>query len=61
MVGQVARGVQSNHVMGDIKHYAVNDQETGRNILNAVMDKRALRETDLLAFQIAITLAHPAR
>ena len=60
MVGQVARGVQSNHVMGDIKHYAVNDQETGRNILNAVMDKRTLRETDLLAFQIAITTAHPA-
>src|ERR1035437_5996425 len=60
MVGQVARGVQSNHVMGDIKHYAVNDQETGRNILNAVMDKRTLRETDLLAFQIAITMAHPA-
>jgi beta-glucosidase len=60
MVGQVARGVQSNHVMGDIKHYAVNDQETGRNILNAVLDQRALRETDLLAFQIAITMAHPA-
>jgi len=60
MVGQVARGVQSNHIMGDIKHYAVNDQETGRNILNAVMDKRTLRETDLLAFQIAITMAHPA-
>ena len=38
----------------------MNDQETGRNILNAVMDKRALRETDLLAFQIAITMAHPA-
>ena len=60
MVGQLARGVQSNHVMGDIKHYAVNDQETGRNILNAVLDTRALRETDLLAFQIAITMAHPA-
>jgi len=60
MVGQVARGVQSNHIMGDIKHYAVNDQETGRNILNAVMDQRTLRETDLLAFQIAITAAHPA-
>jgi beta-glucosidase len=60
MVGQLARGVQSNHIMGDIKHYAVNDQETGRNILNAVLDQRALRETDLLAFQIAITMAHPA-
>jgi beta-glucosidase len=60
MVGQLARGVQSNHVMGDIKHYAVNDQETGRNTLNAILDERALRETDLLAFQIAITSAQPA-
>ncbi len=60
MVGQLVRGVQSNRVMGDIKHYAVNDQETGRNILSAVLDRRALRETDLLAFQIAIALAHPA-
>jgi beta-glucosidase len=60
MVGQLARGVQSNHIMGDIKHYVLNDQETGRNILNAQLDQRAMRETDLLAFQIAITMAHPA-
>ena len=60
MVGQLARGVQSNHIMGDIKHYVLNDQETGRNFLDAVLDPRSLRETDLLAFQIAITLAHPA-
>jgi len=46
--------------MGDIKHYAVNDQETGRDILNAVIGKRALRESDLLAFEIAITTAEPA-
>jgi beta-glucosidase len=60
MVGQLARGVQANHIMGDIKHYAVNDQETGRSTLNALLNERALRETDLLAFQIAIGLAHPA-
>ena len=60
MVGQLAAGVQSNHIMGDIKHYALNDQETGRNTLDALLNKRALRETDLLAFQIAIGIAHPA-
>jgi beta-glucosidase len=60
MVGQLARGVQSNHIMGDIKHYVLNDQETGRNTYNAKLDQRAMRETDLLAFQIAITLAKPA-
>ncbi len=60
LVGQLARGVQSNHIMGDIKHYVLNDQETGRNTLNALLTPRALRETDLLAFQIAIALAQPA-
>jgi beta-glucosidase len=60
LVGQLARGVQSERVMGDIKHYVLNDQETGRNTLDAVLDRRALQETDLLAFQIAIKLAKPA-
>jgi beta-glucosidase len=60
MVGQLASGVQDNHIMGDIKHYVLNDQETGRNTLNAMLDKRAMQETDLLAFKIAIGLAKPA-
>jgi len=60
IVGQLAMGVQSQHVMGDIKHYALNDQETGRNSVNVVMDKRTMRETDLLAFEIAIKMAQPA-
>jgi len=54
MDGQLMKGLQAQGVIGDIKHYAVNDQETGRNIVNAVIDKRAMRETDLLAFEIAI-------
>ncbi len=60
LVGHLAMGVQSNHIMGDIKHYVLNDQETGRNTLNAILDKRALQETDLLAFNYAIHLAKPA-
>ena len=60
MVGQLAMGVQSNQVMGDIKHYVMNDQETGRNSLNAILNRRAMQETDLLAFQIAIKMAKPA-
>jgi len=60
MVGELAMGVQSNQIMGDIKHYVLNDQETGRNSLNAVLEKRAMQETDLLAFQIAIGMAKPA-
>ncbi len=46
--------------MGDVKHYAFNDEETGRNIFNAELTERAARESDLLAFQIAIQMGHPA-
>jgi beta-glucosidase len=60
ITGQLARGVQSNQVMGDIKHYAFNDQETGRNFINAIIDERSARETDLLAYQIALSIAQPA-
>lgn len=59
LVGQLMTGEQAQHVIGDIKHYAINDQETGRNIVNAIISKRAMRESDLLAFQIGIRDAHP--
>jgi len=54
MVGSVMKGLQAQHVIGDIKHYALNDQENGRNALNVNIDKRAARESDLLAFEIGI-------
>ena len=52
MVGSVMKGLQAQHVIGDIKHYALNDQESGRNAVNITIDKRAARESDLLAFEI---------
>jgi beta-glucosidase len=54
MVGSVMKGLQAQHVLGDIKHYALNDQESGRNAVNITIDKRAARESDLLAFEIGI-------
>jgi beta-glucosidase len=54
MVASVIKGIQAQHVMGDIKHYALNDQESGRNAVNITIDKRAARESDLLAFEIGI-------
>jgi beta-glucosidase len=60
MVGQLAMGVQSNQVMGDIKHYVMNDQETARTTMSAEISQRTMQETDLLAFQIAIKMAKPA-
>src|SRR5271168_2595932 len=60
LVGNRIKCEQAQNVIGDIKHYAVNDQESGRNEVNAIIGKRALRETDLLAFQIGIEIGQPA-
>ena len=54
MVASVIKGEQAQHVLGDIKHYALNDQESGRNAVNVNIDQRAARESDLLAFEIGI-------
>ncbi len=59
MGGQVMRGLQAQHVIGDLKHYAGNDQETGRNVASVNLSRRVLRETDLLAFEIALKEAEP--
>lgn len=54
MVGHLSKGTQDQHVIGDIKHYVLNDQESGRKAVNVNIDERSMRETDLLAFQIGI-------
>jgi beta-glucosidase len=59
LVAQWIMGVQSQGIIGDIKHYAVNDQETGRYFVNSILDKRALRESDLLAFEIGVKKGNP--
>src|SRR5579883_683179 len=59
LVGNRIKCEQAQHVIGDIKHYAANDQESGRNSVNVIISKRALRETDLLAFEIGISIGQP--
>ena len=54
MVGALMKGEQAQHVIGDLKHYALNDQESGRNSVNVNIDQRAARESDLLAFEIGL-------
>ena len=60
IVGNLMKCEQAQHVIGDIKHYVMNDQETGRFFVNALISKRAMQESDLLAFHIAISIANPA-
>jgi beta-glucosidase len=59
VVGNLMKCEQAQHVVGDIKHYVMNDQETGRFFMNSVISKRAMQESDLLAFHIAISIANP--
>jgi len=59
LTGNMMKCEQAQHVVGDIKHYVMNDQETGRNIVNAIISRRAMQESDLLAFHIAISIANP--
>jgi hypothetical protein len=59
VVGNLMKCEQVQHVVGDIKHFVMNDQETGRFFVNSVISKRAMQESDLLAFHIAISIANP--
>lgn len=59
MVGNRIKCEREQHVIADIKHYAVNDQESGRTLVNSVIDRRVLRETDLLAFEIGVEIGKP--
>lgn len=59
LVGNRIKCEQAQHVIGDIKHYALNDQEAGRLEVNVLIGKRAMRESDLLAFQIGIEIGNP--
>lgn len=52
-------GVQQNKIISTIKHFAFNDYETNRAVANNVIDEQTMRETELLAFEIAITKGNP--
>jgi len=54
IAGQVVAGTQNQHVIGNMKHFAMNDRESDRHTLNVNIDKRAMRESDLLAFEIGL-------
>jgi beta-glucosidase len=59
LVGNRIKCEQAQHVIGDIKHYALNDQENGRTEVDVKIGRRAMRESDLLAFEIGIEIGQP--
>jgi beta-glucosidase len=59
LAGETIRAIQDQHVLSTIKHYALNAQETLQNVLPVTISEAAARESDLLAFEIAIEKGQP--
>jgi beta-glucosidase len=59
MAGSAIRGTQSQGVVSTMKHFALNAQETLRNTADARIERAALRESDLLAFELALERGAP--
>ena len=59
MAAASINGIQAERVISTIKHYSLNCHETNRHWLDAIIDPAAHRESDLLAFEIAIERSQP--
>ena len=59
MAAESVNGIQAQGVISTVKHYSLNCNETNRHWLDAVIDPDAHRESDLLAFEIAIERSQP--
>jgi beta-glucosidase len=59
MGAEAVNGIQGEGVISTLKHFTLNNNETNRHWLDAVIDPAAHRESDLLAFQIAIERSEP--
>ena len=59
MVGESIHGIQSQNIVSTAKHYALNDQETARTVVSINIGDAEARESDLLAFELAIERGDP--
>ena len=59
MANQYVKGLQENKVGACLKHFAVNNQENRRRTIDALVDKRTLREIYLKAFEYIVKDSKP--
>ena len=59
IAGAAVAGIQSQNVVSTVKHFTLNAQETGRVMADSRIADAAHRESDLLAFQIALEDGRP--
>lgn len=60
LAAAMVRGIQGRGVGACVKHFAVNNQETMRLCVDAVVDERTLHEIYLAAFETVVRTARPA-
>lgn len=59
IVSSEIRGIQANGIAATIKHFAGNNQEERRLVLDSIIDERTLREIYLMPFEMAIKESNP--
>ena len=59
LAASAVRGIQSAGVGACVKHFAVNNQEHRRFVIDAIVDERTLHELYLRGFEIAVRASAP--
>lgn len=59
MAASYVRGIQSQGISACLKHFAANNQEERRMVVDSVVDERTLREIYLTGFEIAVEEGKP--
>lgn len=54
LVAEMIRGIQDEGLIATVKHFALNNQEHGRDTVDAIATEQTLHETELRGFEAAV-------